>query len=107
MELDLSENETVNETVEVDYEYSYDMNVSTNLYNNKKTFPTSAPYHRYITSRSNMSISADVHPWGAISLLTAPPQPPVVQNHTRSSCHPPLRLSHISLYLPAHPSLPE
>jgi hypothetical protein len=28
MELDLSENETVNETVEVDYEYSYDMNVS-------------------------------------------------------------------------------
>jgi hypothetical protein len=29
--------------------------------------------HRYITSRSNMSISADVHPWGAISLLTAPP----------------------------------
>jgi hypothetical protein len=31
------------------------------------------PCHRYITSRSNMSISADVQPWGAISLLTAPP----------------------------------
>jgi hypothetical protein len=29
--------------------------------------------HRYITSRSNMSISADVHPWGDFSLLTAPP----------------------------------
>jgi hypothetical protein len=28
---------------------------------------------RYITSRSNMSMSADVHPWEAISLLTAPP----------------------------------
>jgi hypothetical protein len=29
--------------------------------------------HRYITSRSNMFISADVHPWGDFSLLTAPP----------------------------------
>jgi hypothetical protein len=29
--------------------------------------------HRYITSRFKMSISADVHPLGDISLLTAPP----------------------------------
>jgi hypothetical protein len=29
--------------------------------------------HRYITSRFKMSIAADVHPWGEISLLTAPP----------------------------------
>jgi hypothetical protein len=48
-----------------------------------------------------MSISADVHPWGDFSLLTAPPPP--------SSWRPPRRLSrvlfpfsHISLYLPTH-----
>jgi hypothetical protein len=30
-------------------------------------------YHRCITSRFKVSISADVRPWGDISLLTAPP----------------------------------
>jgi hypothetical protein len=29
--------------------------------------------HRYLTSRFKMYISADFHPWGDISLLTAPP----------------------------------
>jgi hypothetical protein len=29
--------------------------------------------HRYLTSRFKMCISADVHPWGDVSLLTAPP----------------------------------
>jgi hypothetical protein len=31
------------------------------------------PGHRYNTSRFKMTISADVNPWGDISLLTAPP----------------------------------
>jgi hypothetical protein len=71
--------------------------------------------HRYITSRSNMSISADVHPWGDFSLLTAPPPTTSgVKSHYELLSSPPLLLSHflfpfshISLYLPAHPSLPE